>query len=254
MPTTSSSAREASSACSSRSTLTRPATITDPSGSSVIGSLSTSNSSLISPTISSTMSSTLTRPAVPPYSSTTTAKSCAATGAPAGGRRSSWWRGPRKPAAPAGAGGPVFAVVVDQVAHLDHPQDVVEVLAEDRRCGCTSSPASPPQLAQALAAPMATMSGRGVMTSRTSVSAKRLTRVHQPSFVRVVDGRGRHLGRGRRGTVPRSPWPVQARPAGAGRSRAAGARARRRGSRAAAGGASARGCGARARRGRSGGR
>src|SRR5262249_49932647 len=73
VPTSSSWASEASSPTSSRSTFTRPATSTEPSGSTEMGSLSTSNSSLISPTSSSTMSSTVTSPAVPPYSSTTTA-------------------------------------------------------------------------------------------------------------------------------------------------------------------------------------
>src|SRR5207244_2585272 len=74
VPTFSPSLRGASRACSSRSTFTRPATTTAPSRSTLIGSASTSYSSLISPTISSTMSSTVTRPAVPPYSSITTAK------------------------------------------------------------------------------------------------------------------------------------------------------------------------------------
>ena len=71
--TLSPSARGTSRACSNRSTLTRPATSTAPSGSTTIGSASRSYSSLISPTISSTMSSTVTSPAVPPYSSITTA-------------------------------------------------------------------------------------------------------------------------------------------------------------------------------------
>ena len=52
---------------------TLPLNTNEPLPSSTIGSISTSYSSRISPTISSSRSSIVTRPAVPPYSSTTIA-------------------------------------------------------------------------------------------------------------------------------------------------------------------------------------
>ena len=62
-----------SSRCATSSMFTLPLNTKRPLPSSTIGSDSTSYSSRISPTISSSRSSIVTRPAVPPYSSTTIA-------------------------------------------------------------------------------------------------------------------------------------------------------------------------------------
>ena len=156
---------------------TRPATSTAPSGSTMIGSASTSYSSLISPTISSTMSSTVTQPRgaavlvdhdregdAPAWNSFSSSAIFFVSGHQEDRAHQRLQR--------VGVG----ALVLDEVAHHDHAHDVVQVLAEDRdaavlglahRCGAGRHGRAD--------AAMATMSGRGVITSRTWVAAKRAT-------------------------------------------------------------------------------
>ena len=161
-----------------------------------MGSVSTSYSSLISPTISSTMSSTETRPAVPPYSSITTAKAHAARpGTPSAARRSSWSPAPGRPGAPAGAAGSRRAALV-----LDAGRARVTTPTMSSRF----SPKTGMRLyLVSRITRRRSRHGRGrgdghdVGPRRHHVAHQRLReaghRVHEPALVGVVHGRGRHL-------------------------------------------------------------
>jgi hypothetical protein len=102
-----------------------------PSPSSTTGSVSTSYSSRISPTISSSRSSSVTRPAVPPYSSTTIASCLLALelleqlGHPLGLGHEG--RGPDQATARPPASSPL-GHELDQILHEDDAEDVVEVV------------------------------------------------------------------------------------------------------------------------------
>ena len=196
----------------------------------VMGSASTSYSSLISPTISSTMSSTETRPAVPPYSSMTTAKVM---------RRGlellqqlrdllrlRHQEDGRAPAAAAGRRARPRTrrrsrtVTTPTMSSRFSPKTGMRLYLVSRMTRRRSRHAWP-------AAGMATMSGRGVITSRTRVSAKRATASTRRPSSSSCTGGGRHLGRG---GVPRSPPRARgsaAPPACAARPPAGAARARR---------------------------
>ena len=153
-----------------------PDTTNRPWPSSTIGSVSTSYSSRISPTISSSRSSRVTRPAVPPYSSTTMAichcwrwnsrsrsDTRLVSGTTYAGRTS----------VETGRSGRLGLGQPHQVLDEHEPERCCR--ASRRRPGCASTPArgrtpaAPPSVASAR---IATMSGRGVITSRTSVSPK----------------------------------------------------------------------------------
>ena len=139
-------------------------------------STSTSYSSRISPTISSSRSSTVTRPAVPPYSSTTMATLDAlalellqqlghALGLGHEMRRPDQRRDRLV--------GRRSALQQDQVLHEHEAQHVVEGLFVDRHARVLLL--AEQRLAAARtsrSASMPMMSGRGVMTSRTMVSRK----------------------------------------------------------------------------------
>ena len=138
---------------------------------------SRSYSSAISPTISSRMSSMVTRPAVPPYSSTTTATWSGRAASRAAGRRPACSRARsdrgriacvdrhRRPQ-PASALTPA-----GHVLEVEHAEHVVRPVADDRdpgearSAGTATSPAR-----RVLSGSMVTMSVRGTMTSRTTVS------------------------------------------------------------------------------------
>ena len=178
--------------------VTRPATSTRRPPPPRWARASTSYSSLISPTSSSTMSSTVTSPAVPPYSSMTTAKvmrprlQLLQQLRDLLGLRHQEGRAHQRLQRARSA-----ALVLD-AGRARRPRPRCRRGSRRRRArGCTWSRASAgagrPRVA---VAGMATMSGRGVITSRTSVSAKRATRVHQPALVGVVH---------RRRAAPRAP-------------------------------------------------
>src|SRR6185295_8578744 len=176
VPTVSSSVSGASRACSSRSTFTRPATTTAPSFSTVIGSASWSYSSLISPTISSTMSSTVTRPAVPPYSSITTANvlrpawnsfSRSAIFFVSGTTNAARTNGPTGSEPSPSYSTRSRTLATPTMSSRLSPKTGTRLYFVSRKILRSSSTGA--------AAATATMSGRGVITSRTIVSAKRAT-------------------------------------------------------------------------------
>ena len=89
-----------------------------------------------------------------------------------------------------------FSRCLDQVLHHDESDDVVEVLGVHRQARVLLLADEAPQIVDALpSAWIATMSGRGVMTSRTSVSPKSTT--DRSSRFSSPDSRGRRLVGGR---------------------------------------------------------
>ena len=158
---------------SSMSTL--PLKTNRPPPSSTIGSDSTSYSSRISPTISSSRSSMVTSPAVPPYSSTTIAicVCCRWNCFSSSGTR--LLSGTTTAGRSSGVIGRASSAALerDQILHEHEARDVVEALLEDREPRVLLLAEQRAQIADRRAPPgCATMSGRGVMTSRTSVSPK----------------------------------------------------------------------------------
>ena len=161
--------------CATSSMSTLPLNTKRPSPSSTIGSDSTSYSSRISPTISSSRSSIVTRPAVPPYSSTTIAhlrllalELLQQLGHPLGFRHDH-----RRPQQRRDRPASSSVLERDQILHEDEARRCC------RGCPCRPGTASTPARGTARAGRRsspsrgcATMSGRGVITSRTSVSPK----------------------------------------------------------------------------------
>ena len=170
----SSSARSTSSSSLTSSIGVRPGTRNAPLGSRSTTGSSTSYSSVISPTISSSRSSIVTSPAVPPYSSTTIAmwnfsvcisRSSSATrfdsGTKCAGRR--LWRTGSEPSPAAAAR--------DEVLQEHEPDDVVESCRRTRAAAtCPALIAVSIASSTVASASTATMSVRGSITSRTTVS------------------------------------------------------------------------------------